>query len=136
MAAQSRATLPHHCPDRDGDRVNTEVYTCLSLSCSPSLKEKQRGRRRSAGESEKRGGGCVTAVNWRRLSAKHLGEGEREKCKGILCLLQPQRLSARGYKSHFGPRGEEEATYFSCLFTPSVAPSLWRGEICLHWSGL
>lgn len=57
LAAQSRATLPHHCPDRDRDTLNTEVYLLVSVFHSVLTESSgiDRGRRRR--EKTERGEG-------------------------------------------------------------------------------
>lgn len=124
MAAQSRATLPHHCPDRVREKTEHRglylLFLCLP-SC-PGRKERDTRRaeeRKGKLERKREGerGRCLTAVNWRRLYPTNISEKEGEKRKRDFFSFYSQRGCLRVYISFLGGRGEKKTTFFGCLFT-------------------
>lgn len=124
MAAQSRATLPHHCPDRVREKTEHRGLYLLFL-CLPSRPgRKERDTRRAEerkGKLERKREGergrCLTAVNWGRLYPTNISEKEGEKRKRDFIPFYSQRGCLRVYISFFGGRGEKKTTFFGCLFT-------------------
>ena len=111
-----------HATSPDRDRPSAEVYLLVSV-LRPVLRDSSGvdwGRRRA-----KKRAGCVTAVNWSRLSPYNILEKEGEG-RGLFPL---QRLSVRGYR-------EVKKSIPSLAVYPSLFPSLWSGGICHRRSDL
>lgn len=78
-AAQSRATLPHQCPDRD--RLSARVYLLVSAFHPVVIERSWGGGGGRRGDAGKRRIGCSTAAN---LELEKEGEEERRDC---FCLV-------------------------------------------------
>lgn len=134
MAAQSRATLPHHCPDRAREKTEHRglylLFLCLP-SC-PGRKERDTRRaeeRKGKLERKREGerGRCLTAVNWRRLYPTNISEKEGEKRKRDFIPFYSQRGCLRVYISFFGGQRREENNLLRLFIYAYIVPSLWRG---------
>lgn len=135
MAAQSRATLPHHCPDRVREKTEHRglylLFLCLPSRPGRKERDTRRAEERKAKLERKREGErgrCLTAVNWRRLYPTNISEKEGEKRKRDFIPFYSQRgCLSEGLHLIFGGQRREENNLLRLLIYAYIVPSLWRG---------